>query len=358
MMIKSLLMVVGGLLISLPPSAAADQTIMGAGSSAAAPVFQVWAREYQKSNGSRVAYDPSGSSGGMKKIRAREVDFGASDVAPPATELTAQGLVVFPIAITGIAPVFNLPRLGDTPLRLTGAVLARIFLGEIRQWNAPEIAQLNPGIRLPAIPITVVVRSDGSGTTYNFADYLAKVSATWREKNGVKTTFAWPEDFLGVKGSDGVVKGVKGTVGAIGYVDFSYIADNNLSTIQLKNAEGEFVKPSNASFRNALSSSEWVSNGSFNTTLTNISGKGAWPITMGTYIVMPLVTENPEQSQHTLKFFIWAFVNGDRLVQDSNFVRLPDPVQSSAFKAISSIKDKAGNRIAIAILAAAVNAVH
>jgi phosphate transport system substrate-binding protein len=351
-------MVVAGLLIPLSPSAAADQTVTGAGSSAAAPVFQVWAREFQKSSGSRVSYDPAGSSGGLKKIRAREVDFGASDVAPPAAELTAEGLVVFPIAITGIAPVFNLPKMGDASLRLTGGVLARIFLGEIRQWNAPEITQLNPGFRLPAIPITVVVRSDGSGTTYNFADYLAKISVTWKEKNGVKTTIAWPEDFLGVKGSEGVVKAVKGTIGAIGYVDFGYIADNNLSTIQLKNSEGEFVKPSNASFRSALGSSDWVSNGTFNTTLTNASGKGSWPITMGTYIVMPLVTENPEQSQRTLKFFVWAFVNGDRLVQESNFVRLPDRVQSSAFKAISSIKDKAGNRIAIAILAAAVNPVH
>lgn len=340
------------LLLCLQAGALYAQTISGAGSSAAAPIYQGWAQAYQKATGIALAYEPIGSSAGLKKIRAQETHFGASDVAPSDAELAKDGLVIFPVAITGIAPIINLPKIRDGQLRLTGDVLARIFLGEITQWNAPEIAKLNSGYSLPDAPIKVVVRADGSGTTYNFADYLAKLSPTWKARYGVKTSFDWPANFVAIKGSDGVVQAVKETAGAISYVDYGYVKDNMLVTVQLKNLEGEFTKPSIVAFRSALAGSEWVSKGSFTGTITNQAGKGSWPITMGTFVVLPKIADQPDQALRVLKFFVWAFVNGDALVQANNFVRLPDRVQASAFKSISSVKDKAGNAIGISLMAA------
>jgi len=349
---KSLPAVFAALLLCAQAGVLNAQTITGAGSSAAAPIYQRWAQAYQKATGVGLAYEPIGSSAGLKQIRAHETNFGASDVSPSEAELTRDGLVIFPVAITGISPVVNLPKLGDGQLRLTGDVLARIFLGEITQWNAAEIVKLNPGYTLPEAPIKVVVRADGSGTTYNFADYLAKLSPAWKSKYGVKTSFDWPANFLAVKGSDGVVKAVKESTGAIGYVDYGYARDNMLVSVQLKNLEGEFTKPSIIAFRSAVNGSEWVSKGLFTGTLTNQAGKGSWPITMGTFVVLPKIADQPDQALRVLKFFVWAFVNGDALVQANNFVRLPDRVQASAFKAISSVRDKAGNALGMGLMAA------
>jgi phosphate transport system substrate-binding protein len=344
---KECWVMLAGLLVFMQTSIAASQAVTGAGSSAAAPIYESWARGYQKASGVGVQYESIGSSAGMKKIRAREAGFGASDVAPSDAELRKDGLVVFPIAITGIAPVVNIPKVGDGQLRLSGWVLARIFMGEIAQWNDPEIVQLNPGIKLPDLPVKVVVRSDGSGTTYNFADYLAKISPAWKGKYGVKTSITWPAGFLGAKGSEGVVKAVKLTTGSIGYVDFGYVKDNKLSAVQLKNSEDEFLMPSIDAFRDALANSEWVSKGTFTSTLTNKPGKGAWPITMGTFALVPQVTDKVDETLRALKFFVWAFLNGDTLVQENNFVRLPNRVQASAFGAIATVKDKEGKLIGL-----------
>jgi phosphate transport system substrate-binding protein len=335
------------------PAWAATPMITGAGSSAAAPIYQSWSREYQKAGGPGLAYESIGSSAGLKKIRARETGFGASDVAPPEAELLRDGLVVFPIAITGIAPVIHVPKLSNAQIRLSGELLARIFLGELKQWNAAEIAQLNPTLGLPDLPIKVVVRSDGSGTSYNFGDYLAKVSPTWKTRHGAKTSYTWPEGFIAAKGSDGVVKAVQETPGAIGYVDYGYVKDNKLGTVQLKNADGEFVKPSIEAFRSALSNSEWIEQGRFSTTLTQKSGKSSWPIAMGTFALVPQVTRDPEQTLQVLKMFVWAFMNGDKLVAENNFVRLPDRVQALAFKAITSVKDPSGRSVGMQLLNAA-----
>jgi len=329
---------------------AQTQTFSGAGSSAAAPIYKTWAREYQKSTGIALAYEASGSSAGIKKIAAHACDFGASDVVPPQAELARLGLTAFPIAITGIAPVVNLRKLGDGPLRLNGPVLARIFMGQILKWNAPEIADLNPGASLPDMPITVVVRSDGSGTTYNFADYLAKASPQWKAQWGVKSQFAWPGAFMGVQGSDGVVKAVKETLGAIGYVDYGYVKDNKLNAVQLKNPAGEYLGPSIAGFRAALQASDWSIKGEFASTLTAMDGKNSWPITMGTFVLLPTASDQPEATRRALQFLMWAFVNGDALVQESNFVRLPDRVQALSFRAISGIKDKSGQSIGSTVM--------
>lgn len=324
------------------------ETITGAGSSAAAPIYRIWAREYQKATGATLAYDAAGSSAGLKKIKAGETGFGASDIAPTEAELAADGLVLFPVAITGIAPVVNLPRVADGQLKLTGDVLARVFAGEIDKWSAPEIKQLNPGVPLPDLPIKVVARSDGSGTTYNFADYLAKVYPAWKDRFGVKAQVAWGPAALAVKGSDGVVKAVKETPGAIGYVDYGYVADNKLATASLRNEDGEFVRAAVPGFQSALAASEWRAKGVFTSTLTAQRGKASWPITMGTFVVVPRVTDKPEQTQAALKFFLWAFNHGDALVREASFVRLPDRVQASAFKAITSVKDKSGKPIGLA----------
>lgn len=329
--------------------AAGPQTIAGAGSSAAAPIYRSWSHLYQKKSGVLLGYESIGSSAGLKKIRTGQTGFGASDVAPSQAELTQDGLLLFPIAITGIAPVVNVPRVLDGQLRLSGPVLARIFLGEITQWNAPAIVQLNPELVLPELPIKVVVRSDGSGTTYNFADYLAKVHPVWKATYGVKTSLAWPAHFMAVKGSEGVVETVKDTPGAIGYVDFGYVKVNKLRSVQVTNSAGDFVAPSIAGFRTALLNSDWGYKGTFTSTLTNMPGKDAWPITMGTFAVLPQVTDQPEQTLKVLQFFIWALMNGDTLVQQNNFVRLPDRIQALAFKAITSVKDRNGRTLNLSL---------
>lgn len=325
------------------------ESLTGAGSSAAAPIYRSWGAAYEKATGHKLGYESAGSSAGMRKIRAREVGYGASDVAPAPAELAKDGLAVFPIAITGIAPVVNLPRITEGQLRLNGRVLARIFMGQITQWNAPEIAELNQGLALPHLPIKVIVRSDGSGTTYNYTDYLAKVHPDWQGKFGVKTSIAWPEGFLAAKGNEGVAKAVRETLGGITYADYGYVKEHKLVPLQLMNQAGEFVSPSNEGFRAALAASDWVRSGDFTTTLTDKPGRGVWPITMGTFALVPLVTAKPQETLPALKFFAWSFQHGDELVQQSNFVRLPTRVQATAFKIITSVKDQAGNPIGMQV---------
>ena len=290
-------------------------------------------------------YEGIGSSAGVKKIAAGAIDFGASDVAPSEAELARLGLVIFPIAVTGIAPVLNLPGIQSGKLKITGKLLAGIFSGEIRRWNDGAIAELNPAVHLPDQAITVVVRADGSGTTYNFTDYLSKVDEQWNKNSGVKSSLAWPNSFIAVKGSAAVASTVKQTVGAIGYVEFGYAKESKLTTVGLQNASGEFVTPSVGAFSAALANSEWTRQGRFGTTLTNLGGKSSWPITMSTFVLVPQISDAPAQTMQALKFFVWSFINGDRLVQLSNFVRLPDLIQAKAFKAISSVRNRSGEAI-------------
>lgn len=333
------------MVLALFSASVSADTVTGAGSSAAAPIYRSWGRAYEKATGNNLAYESVGSSAGIRKIRAGEVGYGASDVAPSESELKKDGLVVFPIAITGIAPVVNLPRIADGQLRLNGSVLARIFMGQITHWNAPEIGQLNPGVTLPNLPIKVIVRSDGSGTTYNFTDYLAKVQPEWKSKFGIKTSIAWPEGFLQAKGNEGLSKMIGETVGGITYVDFGYVKDYKLVSVQMANQAGEYLSPSNEGFRHALGGSDWVRSGNFTSTLTDMPGRGVWPITMGTFALVPQVTAKPHETAQALGFFVWSFLHGDELVQQNNFVRLPNRVQAAAFRIISSVRDQAGNQI-------------
>lgn len=319
--------------------------IKGAGSTAAAMIYQSWGKEFQSQEGVALTYEAIGSGAGIKKIKAREVDFGATDVAPGESDLVADGLLLIPVAITGIAPVFNLPQIKDQTLRLTGDVLAQIYLGQITRWNSVEIAVLNPGVKLPDAEIKVVVRSDGSGTSYNLGDYLSKVNASWKSSMGAKTTYPWPQGFIGVKGSDAVVKAVRDTVGSIGYVDYGYVKDNKLSVAWMRNQEGEFVKASAAAFRAALMRSDWAQKGVFTGTLTDSHGKESWPLTMGTYALIPRVVESAAQGARTLNYFVWALLKGDAAVEENAFVRLPNNVQASAFKQLITMRDKSGAHI-------------
>src|SRR5450830_934252 len=303
--------------------ARAGETLTGAGSSAAAPLYRPWAAAYGKTQDVQLQYEARGSSAGLKKIRAQEVAFGASDVAPTEAELSRDQLLLVPTFVTGAVPVVNLPRVPRGRLRLTGEVLAQIYLGSITRWSAPEIAALNPDLSLPDLSIRPVGRSDGSGTTWYVADYLARLSPTWKERLGAKTSLAWGEHVTGAKGSDGVVRAVQDTAGAIGYVDFNYVGANGLSPVQLRNAAGEFAVAS----------------------VANLSGPGVWPITMGTFVLLPRVSSQPAETARALRFLMWALLKGDSVVEGLSFVRLPDALQASAFKALSSVVDKQGRKL-------------
>lgn len=325
----------------------AGDSISGAGSSAAYPVYKTWAEQYARSNGTTLNYDPAGSSAGLKKIRARESDFGASDVAPSAEELARDDLVVFPTAITGAVPVYNLPKIRSGQLVLNGEVLAEIFSGKVTHWNDPRLQRLNPGLALPASAIVPIVRADGSGTTFHFSDYLARVSTDWKQQMGVGTTVKWPQGFSAVKGSKGVAQAVAGTPGSIGYVDYNYVVEHQLSAAQMRLADGSLVEAGPNAFRKALMQSSWLGKGDFTQTLTNIPGKGNWPITMGTFVVLPRIANNPERASAVIRFFTWAFIYGDELANRVNFVRLPDTIQAKAYRALAGIRDANGLPIGV-----------
>jgi len=322
---------------------AADE-LTGAGSSAAAPVYKTWISEYKKVDGEVITFDPVGSGAGMARIKQRQVDFGASDFIVSKAELSRDGLVMFPTVISGVVPVVNLPKL-NAPIKLSGEVLARIFMGDITSWNAPAIAGLNTKLSLPNLPIRVVCLSDGSGTTYNFSDYLSKLSPEWKARFGVASKHQWPSAFIAVKGSSEVSKAVRNTVGALGYIDYSYLLDDGLVGVQLLNAAGSYISASPKGFRSAVVASRWFSSGDFSETLTNMAGDASWPITMGTFVAMPKVANDAPRAARMLRFFAWAYANGDALASQAKFVPLPDKVQASAFREIASVVGSKGELI-------------
>ena len=322
----------------------AADVLTGAGSSAAAPVYRIWAQEYKKFGGEQIDYDPVGSGAGMTSIRKKQVDFGASDVIAGKSDLSKDGLVMFPTVISGVVPVVNLPK-RKSPIKLDGAVLAKIFLGDVSQWDAPEISSLNPGESLPSLPIKVVCRSDGSGTTYHLSDYLSKSSAQWKSRFGVANKHEWPSSFIAVKGSSEVSKAVRSTFGTIGYIDYNYVLDDELVGVQLLNMTGHFVSASTESFNSAVVKSRWYSSGDFSETLTNMPGDASWPIAMGTYVAMPKVSNDPVRAARILRFFTWAYANGNALARQAKFVPLPEPVQAKAFREIASVIGSKGEMI-------------
>jgi phosphate transport system substrate-binding protein len=345
--------------VSLAFSAAthADSpALSGAGSSAAAPVYKVWSQQYAKTPGGEpLSYAPVGSGAGMAKIRSREVDFGGSDVIATKQELDRDGLVMFPTAVTGIVPVINLPRTAPGSLRLSGDVLAGIFLGTITQWDAAPIRALNPGVALPSQAIRRVVRSDASGSTYHFTDYLSRVSPEWKQRHGVASKVEFGADALAVKGSAEVSKAVRATPGAIGYIDYNDVLDDGLTGVLLRNANGQFVAASPEGFRDAVSHSAWFATGDFGVGLNDLAGAKSWPITMGTFMVMPRVARENARTERTLRFIAWSYLHGDALARDAKFVPLPSKVQASAYREISRITGARGEPLGMKVLGSLVN---
>lgn len=324
------------------PAAQAAQTLSGAGSSAAAPVYRAWAQAYGHKHDVQLQYDAVGSSAGLQKIKTKEVAFGASDVAPADADLQRDHLILAPLFVTGITPVVNLPTIASGKLRLTPEALAGIFLGTITRWNAPAIQGANPSLTLPDLPIKPVVHGDGSGTTYYFSDYLSRVSPDWKLRFGAKTSLDWPAGFLSAKGSDGVARAVKATVGAIGYLDCNYVAEQGLATVQLRNASDEFVSPGAPGFKAAVRASDWYTKGDFHGSLSNLAGHGVWPITTGSFVLLPKVSDQPANTARALHFLLWSLLKGDTAVEGLSFVRLPDHIQALVFKTLSSVTDTHG----------------
>lgn len=326
-------------LFLLPCSSFAD--ISGAGSSAAKPLYTKWAEYYAQTGGAKLNYQPVGSSAGLKQIKEKAVDFGASDVAPPPDDLKRDKLICFPSAISGVVPVINLPGIKSGEIILNGEVLADIFAHKITKWNDPAIAALNQGVGLPKSTIITVVRQDGSGTTYNFTDYLSKVSPNWKTSFGRNFTITWPADSVAVKGSGSIVSTVKQTSSSIGYIDYNYVTQEKLTYVRMLNRDGKVVAPKAEAFAAALNNSSWK-NANFEDMLTDKPGPNTWPITMGTFVLLPQVATDPDKTIAALKFFTWSFIKGDAIVGDLDFVRLPDRVQARIYNELTKITDASG----------------
>lgn len=307
------------------PAAAGDRseaTITGAGATFIYPLISRWSSDYNQATGARVNYQSIGSGGGIAQIKAGTVDFGSSDKPLSTEELEQAGLGQFPSAIGGVVPVVNVEGIAPGQLRLTGPVLADIFMGKIAQWNDPAIAALNPGVKLPDAKITVVRRSDGSGTTFNFANYLSKISPEWKQKVGEGTSVKWPVG-MGGKGNEGVASYVKQIKGAIGYVELSYALQNKMAHTMLQNAAGNWVQPSSESFQAAAASADWTSAPNFNLVITNAPGDQAWPIAATNFILVRKEPKDPQRARQALEFFGWALENGQAQAQSLDYVPLP-----------------------------------
>jgi phosphate transport system substrate-binding protein len=299
--------------------------VTGAGSSFVYPVLSKWSAAYAEKSGNHINYQSIGSGGGIAQIKAATVDFGASDKPLDAADLAKYGLGQFPVVIGGIVPVFNVPGVAPGAMKLDGSVLANIFLGKIAKWNDPAIAALNPSLKLPDIKITVVHRSDGSGTSFNFTNYLSKVNAEWKAKVGEGTSVQWPAG-IGGKGNEGVAAYVKQIRGGVGYVELAYALQNKMAYAAMKNAAGQFVQPSDASFAAAAASADWAHAQDFNLVITNAPGAQSWPITATNFILMRKSPKNATSAKAAKEFFTWVYAKGDAQAKALDYVPLPEPL--------------------------------
>ena len=297
--------------------------ITGAGSSFVYPVLSKWSAGYAEKTGNKLNYQSVGSGAGVAQIKEGTIDFGATDAPVKAEDLAQFGLGQFPVVVGGIVPVVNIPGVEAGQVKLDGTTLADIFLGKITQWNDPRIAAMNAGVNLPAKKITVVHRSDGSGTSFNFTNYLSKVSTDWAAKVKFGTAVEWPTG-VGGKGNEGVSQYVKQIVGSIGYVEYAYAVKNKISWVNLKNAAGQVVAPSAEAFAAAAATADWGSAKDFNVIMTNASGAQAWPITATTWVVMYKSPKNAEHTKVAFEFFKWALENGQKDAASLDYVALPD----------------------------------
>ena len=316
--------------------------ISGAGATFPYPIYAKWADAYKKETGIGLNYQSIGSGGGIKQIKAKTVTFGATDAPLPGKELDESGLVQFPMVMGAIVPVVNLDGVKPGDLVLDGATIARIYLGEIKSWDDPAIAKLNPNAKLPKQAIVPVRRSDGSGTTYNFAYYLAEVNPQWKDKVGVATALQWPVG-IGAKGNEGVANNVANTKGAIGYVEYAYAKQNKLTHTNMINKAGKTVAPSSATFQAAAANADWASKPGYGVILANQPGDQSWPMTAATWILLYKKPQDAAVTADALKFFAWSFAKGDKMAEELDYVPMPDKVVNDIQKMWSSeVKDGAG----------------
>jgi phosphate transport system substrate-binding protein len=346
MRMKQLLasLVVGvSMFAAMSVAGAADMT--GAGATFPYPVYAKWAEGYKKATGNGLNYQSIGSGAGIKQIKAKTVDFGASDMPLKAEDLDAEGLMQFPAIMGGVVTIINLEGIAPGAMKLTGPVVADIYLGKITKWNDPAIAALNPGMKLPAEEITVVYRADGSGTSFLFTDYLSKTSPDFKTKVGSGTAVKWAVG-VGGKGNEGVAANVQRIKGAIGYVEWAFAKKNKIAHTQLKNKDGNFMQPDDDNFKAAAAHAEWTKTPGFGIVLTDQAGKNSWPITGVSYILMHKSQADAAKGKEVLKFFDWAFKNGDAAATELDYVPLPDAVTklvADSWKA--NLKDASGKAI-------------
>ena len=300
----------------------ASRQVSGAGASFIYPLVSRWSADYNAATGQQVNYQSIGSGGGIAQVRQGTVDFGSSDKPLSSAELAEAGLGQFPSAIGGVVPVVNIEGLEPGALKLSGPLLADIFLGKVTTWTAPEIVALNPGLVLPDEKISIVHRSDGSGTSFNFTNYLSKVSPDWKSRVGEGTSVSWPLG-VGGKGNEGVSSYVQQIKGAIGYVELAYALQNTMPYASMQNAEGNFVEPGAESFAAAARTADWASTSDFDLVITNAPGADSWPITATNFMLMPKQPRDPSRSRATLDFFKWAFENGQAQASELHYVPLP-----------------------------------
>lgn len=320
--LKGVAVAATGILMSLSVHAA---ELTGAGATFPYPIYSKWAEAYKATTGIGLNYQSIGSGGGIKQIKAKTVDFGASDMPLKAEELEKEGLMQFPAIIGGVVPVVNLDGVMPGQLKLTSDVIAGIHLAKITKWNAPEIAALNPGLILPNLAITVVHRADGSGTTFIWCDYLSKANADFKATIGAGTAVKWPTG-VGGKGNEGVAANVQRIKGAFGYVEYAYAKKNKISHAQLKNRDGEFVQPDDETFKSAAANADWQGTPGMGVILTYQTGKNSWPATGASFILMHKTQPEALTGRAVLKFFDWSFKNGATMASDLDYVPLPPAV--------------------------------
>ena len=333
-----------GAAIAIAALSAQAQNITGAGATFPAPIYAKWAEAYKAATGAQLNYQAIGSGGGVKQITAKTVDFGASDDPMSGDDLAKNGLLQFPAVIGGIVAVFNLPGIAANELTLTGAVLADIFRGDIKAWNDPAIAKLNPSAKLPSTAITLVYRSDSSGTTAVFTDYLSGVSPAFKASPGEGKTVNWPAG-IGGRGNAGVAANVSKIAGAVGYVEYAYAKQNKMSYATMINRDGKPVKADDLTFAAAAAKADWNSAPGFGANLNNQPGPDAWPITSASFILMHRTATDGARSADALKFFRWALNNGQKLAVDLDYVPLPANVVKAVEGSWKDIKDASGKAV-------------
>jgi phosphate transport system substrate-binding protein len=337
-----------GLAMVAAPVLAHAADITGAGATFPFPIYAKWAEAYRAQTGIGLNYQSIGSGGGIKQIAARTVAFGASDAPLTAKELAAGGnLIQWPMVMGGIVPVVNLDGIAPNDLTIDGPTLAKIFLGDIKTWDAPELKALNPNAKLPSTPVLVVHRSDGSGTTFNFTNYLAKASADWKSKVGSATAVEWPVG-IGAKGNEGVANNVAQTRGAIGYVETAYAKQNKLTSTKMINHDGKVVEANAASVQAAAANADWAKSEGFYLIITDQPGAASWPISASTFILMPTeIKDTAAAAAAALKFFAWAYQNGDKAADELDYVAMPANVKELVMKSWSQIKGPDGKPLAM-----------